>query len=50
MVNNHYSGEEPNAKSRRFVEMLDAEKQHLYKGCRYGHSPLSSTTRLMVLR
>ena len=49
-VNDHYRGEEPNAESRRFFEMLDAGKQPLYKGCRDGHSPLSSATRLMGIK
>jgi len=50
MVNDHYRGEEPNAESRRFFDMLDAGKQPLYKGCRDGHSPLSSATRLMGIK
>ena len=30
--------------------MLDAAKQPLYKGCRDGHSPLSSASRLMAIK
>ncbi|XP_013624193.1 PREDICTED: uncharacterized protein LOC106330231 [Brassica oleracea var. oleracea] len=62
MVNNAYrenfpSQEEdedrrevPNLEAMRFFEMLDAAKQPLYKGCRDGHSPLSSASRLMTLK
>ena len=42
--------QEPNPESRRFFDMLDAGKQPLYKGCRDGHSPLSSATRLMGIK
>ncbi|KAL1226343.1 hypothetical protein V5N11_030515 [Cardamine amara subsp. amara] len=30
--------------------MLDAAKHPLYKGCKEGHSPLSSATRLMTIK
>jgi len=30
--------------------MLDAAKHPLYKGCKKGHSPLSSTTKLMGIK
>ncbi|KAL1194835.1 hypothetical protein V5N11_011150 [Cardamine amara subsp. amara] len=30
--------------------MLDTAKQPLYKGCKEGHSPLSSATRLMTIK
>ena len=42
--------EVPNLEAMRFFEMLDAAKQPLYKGCRDGHSPLSSASRLMTLK
>ncbi|KAL1222030.1 hypothetical protein V5N11_025489 [Cardamine amara subsp. amara] len=42
--------EEPNLEARRFFGMLDAAKQPLYKGCKEGHSPLSSATRLMTIK
>lgn len=42
--------EEPNLEARKFFDMLDAAKQPLYKGCRDGHSPLSSASRLMTIK
>ncbi|XP_013624852.1 PREDICTED: uncharacterized protein LOC106331040 [Brassica oleracea var. oleracea] len=42
--------EQPNLEARRFFEMLDAAKQPLYQGCKDGHSPLSSASRLMALK
>ncbi|KAL1216625.1 hypothetical protein V5N11_014563 [Cardamine amara subsp. amara] len=42
--------EEPNLEARRFFDMLDAAKQPLYKGCKEGHSPLSSASRLMTIK
>ncbi|CAG7863763.1 unnamed protein product [Brassica rapa] len=50
MVNDHYRGDEPNVEVRRFFDMLEAGNQPLYKGCRDGHSPLSSATRLMGIK
>ena len=42
--------EVPNAEAMRFFEMLDAAKQPLYRGCRDGHSPLSSASKLMAIK
>ncbi|KAL1224623.1 hypothetical protein V5N11_000952 [Cardamine amara subsp. amara] len=42
--------EEPNLEAQRFFDMLDAAKQPLYKGCKEGHSPLSSASRLMTIK
>ncbi|XP_010473884.1 PREDICTED: uncharacterized protein LOC104753311 [Camelina sativa] len=42
--------EEPNLEVKRFYDMLDASKSHLYEGCKEGHSPLYAATRMMNIK
>ncbi|KAG7556816.1 Zinc knuckle CX2CX4HX4C [Arabidopsis suecica] len=42
--------EEPNAKAKRFYDILVAAKNPIYDGCKEGHSQLSLAARLMSLK